>query len=53
MKPRRGYVLALLILCLTALAAQTGLRYGFHPAGNFPGAVITAPLAISLEHIVG
>ena len=53
MKPRRGYAPTLLILCLTALAAQTGVHYKFYPGGSFPGAVATTPLAISLEHIVG
>lgn len=50
-KPK--YTFALLLLCLTALAAQTGWHYQFSTAGNFPGAYYTVPLGVSLNHIVG
>jgi probable HAF family extracellular repeat protein len=48
-----NYLFALVLLCLTALTAQTGLHYKFAPAGNYPGATYTVPLAISFAHIVG
>ncbi len=47
------YTFGVLLLCLTALTAQTGWHYQFTPAGNFPGATSTIPLAISLSHVVG
>jgi probable HAF family extracellular repeat protein len=53
MRSGTRYTLALLVLCLAAFAAQTSVQYKFYPAGNFPGAVTTAPLACSREHIVG
>ncbi len=53
MRSRAKYILSLVILSLMALSAQTGWRYGFAPAGNFPGASLTVPLAVSLKHIVG
>src|SRR5579859_6886495 len=53
MTTKAKYVVGLTLLCLTALSAQTGWHYGFSQAGNFPGASLTVPLAVSLKHIVG
>src|SRR5258708_2147971 len=53
MKSKVRYVFGLLLLCLTALTAQTGWHYKFSQAGNFPGAYYSVPLGVSLTHIVG
>jgi probable HAF family extracellular repeat protein len=55
MESRRKYSLAFAVgfLCLAAFAAQSGWHYNFVPAGNFPGAYYSVPLAVSLDHIVG
>ncbi len=42
-----------MLLCLTAVMAQTPLHYQFSQAGGFPGATYTVPLAISSAHVVG
>lgn len=41
------------VLCLGTLAAAGTAEYSFSPAGNFPGALITYPLADNLTEIVG
>jgi probable HAF family extracellular repeat protein len=53
MRSRTQYVLVVLVLCLAALTAQTGVQYKFYSAGNFPGAYYTTPLGASVAHIVG
>jgi hypothetical protein len=52
-KNKIKYAFALVLLCLTALTAQTGLQHRFTAAGNFPGAYYTTPLGLSSYHIVG
>lgn len=47
------YALALLLLCLTALIAQTGGSYRFLPGGNYPGATYTVNLGMSASQVVG
>lgn len=53
MESKKKYPFALVLVCLTALAAQTGGHYKFTSAGNFPGATYTVPLALSTTHVVG
>lgn len=53
MTTKAKYVVGLMLLCLTALTAQTGWRYDFSPAGNFPNANYSVPIGLSLTHIVG
>lgn len=48
-----GRPFSVAILCLAALAAQTGGGYKFSPAGNYPGSSYTIPLGVSSRHIVG
>lgn len=42
-----------LLLCVMGFAVQAGLQYKFSEAGSFPGAYYSAPLGVSLNHIVG
>jgi len=50
---RKFRTYALLILSSGSLVGQTQGNYDFFPAGNFPGATYTVPLAVSQTHIVG
>jgi probable HAF family extracellular repeat protein len=53
MNTRMKYSFALVLLCLTAVIAQTGWHYSFFSAGNFPGATYSVPLGVGLSKTVG
>jgi hypothetical protein len=50
---RAAALVAVSCMCLAATTAELNSHYRFSPAGNFPGAIYSVPLGVSLTHIVG
>jgi probable HAF family extracellular repeat protein len=53
MRNKSRYALGLLFLCLIAVFAQSAWQYKFVSAGNFPGAIYSVPLGLSVSKTVG